>query len=140
MTAAQVDAFFQDYAGAFSRRDVDRICQLWDYPAFMSYEGRQAALDRDAFRTNTEALCAFYDRQGLARAEKQVLELARLTATTASVRTEDRLYDAAGRLIAQWEHVYLLSETADGLRAAAALPDNELAAWRARGTPLGSRA
>jgi hypothetical protein len=137
MTAAQVDTFFQGYADAFSREDVDEICALWDYPAFMSYDGRQAVLDREQFRRNTISLCAFYRARGLARAEKQVLELARLTPTTASVRTEDRLYDAAGKLIAEWEHVYLLSATADGIRAVAALPDNELRAWRERGTPLG---
>jgi len=137
MTAAQVDDFFQGYAEAFSREDVDEICALWDYPAFMSYEGRQAVLDKDQFRQNTFALCAFYRAQGLARAEKQVLDLARLTPTTASVRTEDRLYNAEGDLIAAWEHVYLLSQTAHGIKAVAALPDNELRAWRERGTPLG---
>jgi hypothetical protein len=137
MTAAQVDAFFQGYAAAFSREDVDEICALWDYPAFMSYEGRQAVLDKDQFRQNTFALCAFYRARGLARAEKQVLELARLTPTTASVRTEDRLYNSSGDLIAEWEHVYVLSETANGIKAVAALPDNELRAWRERGTPLG---
>jgi hypothetical protein len=137
MTATQVDAFFQDYADAFSRQDIDRVCELWDYPAFMSYAGRQAVLDRPAFRRNTAALCDFYRGQGLARAEKQVLELARLTATTATVRTQDRLFDADGRLITEWEHVYLLSETPAGIKVAAALPDNELAAWRERGTPLG---
>jgi len=103
----------------------------------MSYGGRQAVLDRDQFHHNTLALCAFYRAQGLARAEKQVLELSRLTATTASVRTEDRLFDAAGGLIAEWEHVYLLSATADGIKVVAALPDNELHAWRELGTPLG---
>jgi hypothetical protein len=137
MTAAQVDAFFQGYAAAFSREDVDEICALWDYPASMSYEGRQAVLDKDQFRQNTFGVCAFCRARGLIRAEKQVLELARLTPTTASVRTEDRLYNAAGDLIAEWEHVYLLSETADGIRAVAALPDNELRAWREHGTPLG---
>ena len=137
MTAAQVDAFFQGYADAFSREAVDEICGLWDYPAFMSYDGRQAVLDREQFRRNTVGLCAFYRARGLARAEKSVLELARLTPTTASVRTHDRLYDAAGALITEWEHVYLLSQTAHGLKAVVALPDNELRAWRALGTPMG---
>jgi hypothetical protein len=137
MTAAQVDAFFQDYAAAFSRLDVDCICELWDYPAFFSYEGRQDGLDSEGFRANTVSLCDFYRRQGLARAEKQVLELSRLTPTTAAARTLDRLYDAHSALIAEWEHVYLLSDTPAGIKVCAALPDNELAAWRARGTPLG---
>jgi hypothetical protein len=138
MTATEVNAFFDEYADAFSREDAERICKLWDYPAFMSYGGRQMVFGRDQFHHNTLVLCAFYRAQGLVRAEKQVLELMQLTATTASVRTEDRLFDAAGEPIAEWEHVYLLSETADGVKIVAALPDNELHAWRQRGTPLGS--
>lgn len=138
MTAAQVHAFFEDYADAFSRRAVERIQALWSFPAFLCSGGRQTAFDSDAFRANTVKLCAFYDRQGVAHAEKQVLELSRLTETTASVRTADTLRDADGRVVAAWEHVYLLVETADGIRLAAALPENEVQVWKARGTPLGA--
>jgi hypothetical protein len=137
MTASEIDNFFQSYAAAFSRRDVDAICGLWDYPGFMSYQGKQAVLEREAFRRNTESLCAFYAARGLARAEKQVLEIGRLTDTTASVRTADTLFDAQGELITRWEHVYVLSETAQGLKAVAAFPDNELKAWRDLGAPMG---
>ncbi len=97
-----------------------------------------AALDSNAFRSNTEKLCAFYKRQGAIRAEKEVLELARLTDTTASVRTSDTLFDASGAVVTAWAHVYILSDTGKGIRVAAALPDNEVRAWRERGTPLGS--
>ncbi len=137
MTAAQVHAFFEDYADAFSSHSVERIQALWSFPAFMCFGGRQTALDRDAFRANVVNLCAFYEAQGVVRAEKQVLELSRLTDTTASTRTADILRDADGGIVAEWEHVYLLVETADGIRIAAALPDNEVRAWKERGTPLG---
>jgi hypothetical protein len=137
VTAAQVQTFFKDYADAFSARSVERIQALWSFPAFMCFGGRQMALDSEAFRANTVKLCAFYAAQGVARADKEVLELARLTETTASARTADILRDADGNVVAEWEHVYLLVETADGIRAAAALPDNEVRAWRERGTPLG---
>lgn len=138
MTAAQVHTFFKDYADAFSARSVERIHGLWAFPAFMSFSGRQAVFDSAAFRSNTEKLCAFYARQGVVRAEKEVLELDRLTATTASARTSDTLFDAQGAVVAAWEHVYLLSDTPEGIRVAAALPDDEVRAWRERGTPLGS--
>lgn len=137
MTAAQVHALFEDYADAFSRRAIDRIQDLWSFPAFLCSGGRQVAFDSDAFRANTLKLCGFYDRQGVARAEKQVLELTRLTESTASVRTADTLRDTDGHVVAEWEHVYLLVETAGGIRIAAALPDNEVRAWKVRGTPLG---
>ena len=35
-----------------------------------------------------------------------------------------------------WPTPVALVETADGIRIAAALPDNEVRAWRERGTPL----
>ena len=71
----------------------------------------------------------------MARAEKQVIGFVALTETTAAVRTRDRLYDASGTLMAEWEHAYLMSDTPDGLKVAAALPDDEHRAWRERATP-----
>jgi hypothetical protein len=137
MTMMDVEHFFTGYAKAFTDMDVDEVCARRSYPAFMAGRGKQAALDEAAFRQNTVALCDFYRAQGVARAEKQVLELVPLTETTATVRTADTLFDAHGDLVAAWEHVYLLTETPSGVRVAVALPDGELAAWRSRGTPLG---
>ena len=136
MTALQVHDFFEGYVRAFVDRDIDGICVRWDYPAVLVSGGRQVALDREAFRRNLIRLCAFYDAQGLARAEKKVIGLVTLTETTAAVRTRDRVSNASGALIAEWEHAYLMSDTADGLKVAAALPDDENRAWRERGTPL----
>ena len=136
MTAAQVHSFFKDYADAFSRGSVERIQASWSFPALMCFGGRQSVLDSEAFRANAVKLCAFYAAQGVVRADKDILELNRLTETTASVRTADVLRDADGGVVAEWEHVYLLVETADGIRVAAALPDNEIRAWREHGTPL----
>ncbi len=137
VTAAQVHGFFKDYADAFSSGAIDRIQAAWSFPAFMCHGGKQTVLDSEAFRANAVKLCAFYAAQGVVRADKEILELSRLTETTASVRTADVLRDAGGGVVAEWEHVYLLVETADGIRVAAALPDNEMRAWRERGTPLG---
>jgi hypothetical protein len=138
MTRVEAEDFFAGYAQAFTDMDVDGVCASWSYPAFMAGRGKQAALDEASFRQNTVALCAFYRAQGVARAEKQVLELVRQTETTSTVRTADTLFDATGDVVAAWEHVYLLTETPAGVRVAVALPDGELAAWRSRGTPLGS--
>lgn len=137
MTATQVDIFFKDYAAAFCRGAIDRIEASWSFPAFLCFGGRQTVLDHEAFRDNAVKLCAFYAAQGVVRAEKEILGLQQLTETTASVRTGDILRDRDGGIVAAWEHVYLVVETADGLRIAAALPDNEIRAWRDRGTPIG---
>lgn len=138
MTAAQVNTFFQDYAAAFSRFDVDAVNDLWAYPAHIVGRGKRAALDAEQFRLNTAGLCAFYKYQGMAKATKRVLDFTPLTPSTACVRTADQILDAEGQTIIAWEHVYLLSDTDDGIKAVTALPDNELEAWRARGTPMGA--
>ena len=136
MTAVQVHDFFEGYVQAFVAADIDEICARWNFPALLAYDGRQVTLDRDAFHHNAVRLCAFYAKQGLARAEKDVIGFVLLSETTAAVRTKDRLYDRTGKLIVEWEHAYLLNDTPTGIRVAAAMPDGEHRAWRERGTPL----
>ena len=134
----EIAAFFDEYADAFSRGDVDAICALWAWPAFFVARGRRAALDATAFRANTAAILAAYRGFGVARAEKRVVEIRPLFEGLRLVRTADRMIDAGGAALAAWEHLYLLSRTREGLRAVAAFPDGELDAWQGRGTPLGS--
>lgn len=138
MTRAEAQALFDDYAAAFGRADVARICGHWAYPAYFCARGKRAALDEAAFRANAETLCRFYAAQGVAQAHKSVLAVEDLAADLAFVRTADRLTGADGGTIAEWEHGYLLSDTADGLRIVMAMPEAELDAWDRRGTPLGS--
>ena len=139
MTRESLDDFFTHYADAFSRGDVGEIGRLWKLPAFITTRDKSACFaDPEAFRRNTEAACAFYRGQGVARAKKCVLEIKLLGEGVAVVTTRDELFGGAGEEIARWEHAYLVRETADGLRAIAAVADNEVKAWKARGTPLGS--
>ena len=138
MTRGEVDVLFDDYAAAFGRGDVARICGHWAYPACFAARGRRAALDEAAFRANAETLCRFYAERGVAAARKEVLELQPLVGALAFVRTGDRLSGADGRTLAAWEHGYLLEATAEGLRIVMAMPEGELDAWEGLGTPLGS--
>lgn len=138
MTATEVDAYFQSYADAFSKFDVEAVGRLWAFPAYMVGRGKREVFGKEEFHANTKQLCKFYKLQGMVKAQKQVLELHRLTDTTATVRTADTIVDKDGVTIAKWEHVYVLSTTDDGIKAVTAFPDQELAAWEARGTRLGS--
>ena len=137
MTEHDVKHFFDGYANAFSRSAAAEICEHWAYPAFFSARGQSASLNREDFEANTEALCGFYQSQGVARVEKTVVSFVPLTRTIASATVTYRLYDREDKKIAGWDHIYLLSETAEGIKAVVALPDQELDAWTARGTPLG---
>jgi hypothetical protein len=116
----EIARFFDSYAEAFSRGDAEAVAALWAFPAFFVARGKRAALDEAAFRANTEAILAFYRAQGVARAEKRLIGAEPLFDGLWLARTADRLVDAGG------------------LRAVAAMPDAELDAWTARGTPLGS--
>jgi hypothetical protein len=138
MTFKEVQALFDDYAEAFGSGNVDRVCSHWAYPAFFVARGKRAALSEDEFRTNTARLSDFYRKQGVARAAKAILSLDELFPRLALVRTSDRLTNSDGVVVAEWEHGYLLSETPNGLKIVAAMPDQELDLWERRGTPLGS--
>jgi hypothetical protein len=138
MTPEAVEEFFARYAAAFSRGDAKEIGSFWKLPAFITGPERSVCFtDAAAFRANTDALCGFYRARGMARAHKTVLRIDPAGERVAMVTTGDDLLDAEGRIIARWKHVYLLRETADGLRAIAAVGDDEISAWTAKGTPLG---
>jgi hypothetical protein len=142
MSRAEAKQFFDRYAACFSRGDVDGVLAHWSLPAFISGSGGKsgAFLDAEAFRRNTHALCDFYARQGVSRAEKEILDVQSLYDGIAMVRTGDRLSDPEGNVVVEWEHVYLLRRESDGWRAFLAIADREQAAWQARGTALGARA
>jgi hypothetical protein len=137
MTVAQVEAFFERYAQAFTRLDVDGISDLWAYPAYIAARGNRFSFSEEEFRRNLNNVCAFYKAQGMTSASARVVCLSQLTESVASARTAYQLVDDRGATIAEWVHAYLLSETRDGLRLIASMPDEEMAAWDARGATMG---
>ena len=139
MVAALVDALFRDYGEAVSSGAIERVQEMWSFPAFMMFDGRQVVLDAAAFRENSIRLDAFYRGHGMVRIDFDVIELLCLTPTTASVRTIVRLFDEEDRIVTQWAHVHLLSDTEEGLKIAAALPDEEMRAWDALAMTPGGR-
>lgn len=140
MSDADIAVFFDRYAAAFTRGDVEAVIGAWSLPAVISTVERGPVVfgDVEAFRRNTHALCAFYARQGVVQARKRIVSVQRLAAAAASVVTADTLSDAAGEPVAEWEHGYLVRSHNGRLTAFAAVADGEVAAWSARGTPLGS--
>ena len=49
----------------------------------------------------------------------------------------DRMLDATGAVIAEWQASYVLQRVAGTWKAVMAVADGEVDAWTARGTPLG---
>jgi hypothetical protein len=139
VSMAEAQAFFDRYADCFSARDVAGLGDMWSFPAFISGPRSGGFAERESFDANTAALCDFYVAQGSVKAEKRVIDVRQEYDNAAMVRTADRLSDAAGETIAAWEHLYLLRRQTEGWRVQAAVADAEVAAWAARGTPLGER-
>ena len=132
--------FFHLYASAFSNCAVSEISSLWAFPALITAGYSSAVFtDEESFAKNTTALCEFYKRQGVSRAQKTVLSTDEHYDDVVIVRTKDELFGEDDSLIVQWEHVYLIRRLEGEWRVLVAVADGEVAAWTARGTPLGSQ-
>lgn len=141
MSSAEAKAFFEAYADCFTRGDSAGVLAHWALPAFISGCGNRSGVftEADDFVANTQKLCEFYSGQGVARADKTILGVQSPYEDVALVRTSDRLSGEDGKMIAKWEHFYMLRRHDVGWRIFLAVADGELAAWEARGTPLGSQ-
>ncbi|MEI6419032.1 MAG: hypothetical protein WCO82_08195 [Sphingomonadales bacterium] len=137
---AEVQAFFTAYAAAFIRQDSAALAAAWSFPALISGPGAALACDEAIFRRNTDALFDFYTRQGVADARASVQEVAVLAPGVVLSHTHYAMLASDGSTIAAWDTQYLLRDRGQGLRAFAAVSDGEVAAWAARGTPLGRAA
>lgn len=139
MTPAAVSDFYARYTSAFMQHDSDALVAAWAFPAVIAGPKGNMAFDAPAFRRNVEALFGFYDRQGVASVTADIAALTVLGDDVVLSQTDYAMLDKDGALIAGWQTPYMLRNTADGLRAFAAVADSEVAAWAARGTPMGSR-
>jgi hypothetical protein len=102
---------------------------MWKHPAYMVFDDQRLVFDREAFKVNAVRLCRFYADKGMTRAAKEMPDVVPLTASTAAVRTHDRMQRADGTLLAEWTHAYLMSEVANEISIVAAIPDDENRAW-----------
>lgn len=135
---AELEAWCAHYIEAFIAFDAEAIAAAWTYPATVNQGGRVFLFkDQEAFARNTQKLCEFYDKQGVARAERTVLDVLALGDGTASMRVADVMYDRKGEALASWEAGYTLVRVKGDWKAVFAVADGETESWAARGTPLG---
>jgi hypothetical protein len=137
---AAVQAFFTAYAAAFIRQDGAALAAAWAFPSLISGPGASLACDEAVFRRNVDGLFGFYARQGVADARATVKAVEVLAPGVVLSHTHYAMLAADGSTIAAWDTQYLLRDRGQGLRAFDAVSDGEVAAWAARGTPLGGRA
>ncbi|MEO0549410.1 MAG: hypothetical protein AAFZ91_05780 [Pseudomonadota bacterium] len=138
--ATELEAWCASYVAAFSAYDAEGVSAHWAFPALILQGKHRLVFAEEAkFTKNTENLLAFYRRQDVDRADRKLLEAFEMGDATAAMRVEDQMLTPDGDLIATWQASYMLQKQADGWRAVSAVADGELAAWAARGTPLGSK-
>ena len=140
MTPATVSDFYARYTTAFMQHDSDALVAAWAFPAVIAGPKGNMAFDAAAFRRNVEGLFGFYDRQGVVSVTADIAALTVLSDDVVLSQTDYAMRDKDGAVIAGWQTPYMLRATAAGLRAFAAVADSEVAAWAARGTPMGGRA
>lgn len=136
MTKISARDYFVRYQNAFSSLNVEAIADLWFFPAVIHSPVANWVLSEDDFSTNTRNLCDFYTRQGMRSVEAVVTEFNALTADVASVRVKYALRDCDDQTFIEWEHAYVLRDRAGDVRAISAICDDEIVAWKRRGTPL----
>jgi ketosteroid isomerase-like protein len=141
MTHSEAQAFFDDYAAAFSARDMDAIADAWTYPCLITQStGAFAFADRASFHKNITTLDGFYARQGVAKASGTVRHVTVPHDGVAIVEVDYELSTISGARIIAWPTTYTLRRDKSGAwKACFAIADGEIAAWAARGTPLGAK-
>jgi len=135
----ELSEWCQSYVTAFSAYDVSGIEDHWAFPALIIH-GRTRMVFKSAehFSRNTSALLSFYKRQGVVRADRKLVSCLMMNSDVAAMTVSDRMIDAAEQEIVSWRAAYVLQRIDGGWRAVSAVADGEGAAWKARGTPLGS--
>ena len=135
----ELSKWCQSYVGAFNAYDAEEIGRHWMFPALIISAGRSWVFqDAENFTRNTNTLLAFYEREGVARAERKLVSCMEMSEDVVAMVIADRMYTATDALIVQWRASYVMQKMHTGWFAVCAAADGEVEAWRARGTPLGS--
>ena len=136
---SELSDWCQSYVDAFNANDAGRISAHWVFPALIYNEDRRIVFgSNEHFSKNTVKLLSFYQRQGVERVQRRLESHFDLGASVVSIRVHDVMFSTASDLIVEWDAAYVLQSIDGDWRAVSAVADGELAAWRNRGTPLGS--
>lgn len=131
-------AWCASYVRAFEAYDAEAIAAHWTFPALTTQAGRSFTFkSAEHFAKNTGLLLGFYQAQSVTRVEREVMDILEMSPDAVSVTVQDKMLDAAGGQIVSWQAAYVMQRIEGTWRAVAAVADGEVAAWAARGTPLG---
>jgi len=133
-----LDAWCQSYVEAFCAYDAPAIAAHWTFPALTTAAGRSFSFkSSEHFAGNTDRLLDFYRKQDVAKVERSIVACGHLAPGIAHMIVQDKMLSGQGEAIAEWEAAYVLQSIDGKWKAVMAVADVEMAAWAARGTPLG---
>ena len=128
----EIEAFFVSYVDAFAENDADAFSELWDPVGLFPSPTGNFAMERKAFRDHCVTLMGFYRKQGVVRPVGELVSSAELFPNVAEACVAYRMLGEGDKLIAEWEHAYILRRT-DRWRVSLTIADGEMAAWAALG-------
>ncbi|MCR9269876.1 MAG: hypothetical protein NXH72_07825 [Hyphomonadaceae bacterium] len=135
---SELEDWCASYISAFMAWDAACIAAHWTFPALTTQAGKSFAFtSAEHFEKNTARLLSFYQNQNVQTVERKVDAVLPMSETAISLTVKDRMLDQHGAQIAGWTAAYILQRVDGRWKAVAAVADGEVAAWAARGTPLG---
>jgi len=133
-----LEAWCQSYVQAFCGYDAPSIAAHWTFPALTTAGGRSFSFkSAEHFEGNTDRLLEFYRKQDVAKVERNIVDCGHLAPGIAHMTVQDTMLTQQDAIIASWEAAYVLQSIDGQWKAVMAVADGEMAAWAARGTPLG---
>ena len=131
----EVQAFFESYRGAFEKRDVPSIALHFRFPLQVTGDAGQVTTvvvpSIDAWKPQLERLLAGYRALGVHTAEVVSSHITRLSPHLAVAAIHWRLVTAEQKPVYEFDAVYTLATSEDGLKVTAIAHDEQLRAREA---------
>ncbi len=131
---ADIVSFFEDYANAFSARDIDRLADLFTYPGHVVSDAGQAVLvpvpSRELWIPRLADLLSMYGGVGFAKAVVGRLDVKALSTNIVWADVHWELRNAVDALLYDFDTCYTVVRTADRWQIAQAISSNELAHYK----------
>jgi ketosteroid isomerase-like protein len=137
MIPADIRAFFDGYARAFTAQDAAAICAHYAFPVQILSEA-----SGHVFRTEAEMLAemtgfvAFYDKVDFAQAQIAGFAFQELSPAFGQAHVDWRLIDKAGAEIVRFNTTYTLRLGDAAPAITGILGHSEDSAWQQRGVPI----
>jgi ketosteroid isomerase-like protein len=136
---AELGDLWRQYGSAFQTGDVDALLPVFAEPCVVQTRDFVAVYNkREDISANNNALLDFYRRQGITKVDLQIAEVDPLHRHFVQMQVRYRLMDTDGNDVVQFTTIYSFKHEGTRWLIHQIIAQNEVDAWAARGTPLGS--